>query len=273
MAGTGKGWGMKKVCSLWLFLVVVFAGIGAYAGSDGKGRIMGTMMLHNGEPMANGSAFLFKDGSGPPPVPEKYWRVPDEIVAIDASGRFSAEVPDGTYYLGAIKRISGNELGAPNDGDYFLINRDEKGNPKPYLVKAGETTDVGTISSVHPFSRATYLKQEGITAIAGTVTDDKGKPVERALVFAFVTPTMVGKPLFVSERTGKNGEFFLRVDKGGTYYLKSREVYGGGAPKAGEIIGGYGERTPEPVTVETGKTVKGVDLRVIRFKGRGPLKQ
>ncbi len=273
MTGTGKGWGMKKVCSLWLFLVVVFAGIGAYAGSDGKGRITGAMMLNNGEPMANGTAFLFRDVTGPPPIPEKYWRVPDEIVGIDASGRFVAEVPEGTYYLGAIKRISGNELGAPNDGDYFLINRDEKGNPKPYLVKAGETTDVGTISSVHPFSRATYLKQEGITAIAGTVTDEKGKPVERALVFAFATPTMVGKPLFVSERTGKTGEFFLRVDKGGTYYLKSREVYGGGAPKAGEIIGGYGERMPEPVSVETGKTAKGVDLRVIRFKGRGPFKQ
>ncbi len=264
---------MKKIFSLWVILVVLISAITASAKDAEKGRITGTMMLQKGGPMANGTVFLFKDSSGPPPIPERYWRVPDEIVSADAAGKFSAEVLEGTYYLGATKRISGNELGALNDGDYFLINRDEKGNPKSYVVKGGETTDVGTISSVVPFNRAKYMKQEGITVIEGTVTDASGKPVERALVFAFVSPTMVGKPLFVSDRTGKDGKFFLRVDKGGMYYLKSREVYGGGAPKVGEIIGGYGERKAEPVKVETGRTVKGIDLKVIRFKGRGPMKQ
>lgn len=264
---------MRKVCSRWLALVVFLAAIASSAEAGGKGRITGTLMLKKGEPMTNGTVLLFKDTSGPPPVPERYWRVPDEIVTSDAEGRFSAEVPEGTYYLGATKRVSGNELGALGDGDYFLMNRDEKGIATSYAVKGSETTNVGTISSMVQFNRAKFMKHEGITAIEGTVRDAKGKPVEKALVFAFVSPTMVGKPLFVSERTGKDGKFLLRVDKGGTFFLKSREVYGGGAPKAGEIISGYGERESEPVNAETGKTVKGIDLRVIRFKGRGPLGQ
>ncbi|CAG0979901.1 hypothetical protein GEOBC_01753 [Geobacteraceae bacterium] len=261
---------MKRICSLVLTLAVLCTGISALAADAGMGRIMGTLQKKSGEPMANGTLFLFYEKSGPPPAPEKYWRVPDEIVPLDANGKFVAEVRPGTYYLGAIKRIAGEELGAPNEGDYFLANRDEKGNLRKYTVKAGETKDIGTLAQGKPFKREKAAAKGSVTAIEGTVLDEGGKPVAGALVFAFVSPTMVGKPLFASERTGRDGKYLLRVDEGGTYYLKSREVYGGGAPKAGEIIGGYGEKEPAPVKVEAGKTVKGIDLNVIHFKGRGP---
>jgi len=268
--GVGKGWGMKRICSLMVFLAVLCTGLLAVAADGGMGRITGTLQKKTGEPMANGTLFLFNEKTGPPPAPEKYWRVPDEIVPLDADGKFVVEVRPGTYFLGAIKRIAGEELGAPNEGDYFLANRDKKGNLRKYAVKAGETTDLGTLAQGIPFKKAKQLTTGSITAIEGTVLDEAGKPVERALVFAFLSPTMVGKPLFVSKRTGDDGKYLLMVDKGGTYYLKTREVFGGGAPKPGEIIGGYGEREPAPVKVETGKTVKGIDLKVIHFKGRGP---
>jgi len=260
---------MKRICSLLLALAVFGTGIFALAADGGVGRITGTLQKKTGEPLANGMLFLFNEKTGPPPAPEKYWRVPDEIVPLDGDGKFLAEVPAGTYYLGAIKRIGGEALGAPNDGDYFLANRDERGNLRKYAVKAGETTTIGTLAQARPFKKVAASAGAGVTAIEGTVLDEAGKPVAGALVFAFVSPTMVGKPLFASERTGTDGTYLLRVHKGGTYYLKSREVYGGGAPKAGEIIGGYGEKEPKPVKVETGKIVRGIDLRVIHFKGRG----
>jgi len=268
--GVGKGWGMKRICSLMVFFAVLCTGFFAFAADGGLGRITGMLQKKTGEPMANGTLFLFNEKTGPPPAPEKYWRVPDEIVPLDADGKFVAEVRPGTYFLGAIKRIAGEDLGAPNEGDYFLANRDEKGNLRKYAIKGGETKDIGTLAQGIPFKRVKTIAKGSVTAIEGTVLDEAGKPVAGALTFAFVSPTMVGKPLFASERTGKDGKYLLRVYEGGTYYLKSREVYGGGAPKTGEIIGGYGEKEPAPVKVETGKTVKGIDLKVIHFKGRGP---
>lgn len=264
---------MKKFSSLLVVFMVFIAGITAYAGDARKGRITGTLLKQQGGSMANGTLFLFNEETGPPPAPEKYWRVPDEIIDLDADGKFDAEVRVGTYYLGAIKRISGNELGAPKEGDYYLVNRDENGNLKKYTVKSGETTALGVLAVGVPFKNADLVTKGGITAIEGRVLDAAGKPVEKALVFAFVSPSMVGKPIFVSDRTGKDGKYLLRVDEGGTYYLKCREVYGGGAPKSGEIIGNYGEKDPVPVKVESGKTVKGIDVKVIRFQGRGPQKR
>lgn len=263
---------MKRICFFLLLLVALCTGIAISADGGGVGRITGTLLKKEGGPMANGTLFLFNEKTGPPPAPEKYWRVPDEIVRLDAEGKFSASVPAGTYYLGAIKRFEGEELGALKEGDFYLANRDEKGVLRKYTIKDGETTEIGTLAKAVPFKRKKPLKNESITAIEGTVVNEAGKPVERALVFAYVSPTMVGKPLFASERTGTDGKYLLRVAEGGTFYLKSREVYGGGAPKAGEIIGGYGEREPTPVKVDTGKTVKGIDLKVIHFRGQGPKK-
>ncbi|GFE56432.1 hypothetical protein AOG1_03110 [Geobacter sp. AOG1] len=242
----------------------------AFAEDVRTGTITGKMMVKNGGPLANGVVFFFNEASGPPPSPEKYWRVPDEIVGTDAGGNFKAVLVEGKYYLGASKRKSGQEVGPPQEGDYFLPAMEEKGIPKTFRVDKGKATDVGTIAEAVPFAKTTVKTSNGITAIEGTITDADGKPLERAMVFAFLTPAMVGKPLFVSERTGKDGKYLLRVNQGGNYYLKIRDVYGGGAPKVGEIMGGYGQDKPVPVTAKTGTTVKGIDIKGIRFLGRGP---
>lgn len=255
-----------------IFVVAILFCIATTVGAEDvkTGTISGKMKIKNGGPLANGVVFFFNEASGPSPSPEKYWRVPDEIVGTDGEGNFKAVLVEGKYYLGASKRKSGQEVGPPQEGDYFLPAMEEKGVSKTFRVDKGKVTDIGTIADAIPFSKAIIKTQNGITAIEGTITDAEGNPLERAMVFAFLTPAMVGKPLFVSERTGKDGKYLLRVNQGGDYYLKIRDVYGGGAPKVGEIMGGYGQDKPVPVAAKTGTTVKGIDIIGIRFLGRGP---
>lgn len=253
------------------FFLVALMGTGASAQEAGKGRIVGKLMIKDGGPMAGGSVFFFNDATGPPPSQEKYWRVPDNIAPIDAEGRFSVELSPGKYYFGAIKRISGEkDVGPPGDGDYFLKGQDVRGDPKPYFVKKGETTDIGTGAEGTPFKRATVKYSDGITAVEGFIFDTEGKPVEGVLVFGYLRPTTAGKPVFASDKTGKDGKYILRVHEGGKYYLKVRDVYGGGPPVAGAIVGSYWQQGPVEVSAKTGEITKGIDIRVMRFPGRGP---
>ena len=236
------------------------------------GAVTGRLMLKGGGPMSGGQVFFFSETSGPPPSRDKYWRIPDYVAPIDGDGRFSIALPEGKYFAGAIKRTSGEKTGPPKEGDYFFAGADEKGAPRVYRVRQGETIDIGVVSEAVPFKK-TAMEPGEITAIEGAVFDTQGRPVEGALVFGYTSPSMVGKPIFASERTGRDGRFLLRVHEGGTYYLKVRSVYGGGPPSAGEMIGAYGEKEPAAVTVSTRQKVSGISIRVIKFPGRGSRKE
>jgi len=259
-----------------------------------KGRISGKLMIKDSGPMADGLVHFFNAETGPIPDPDKYWRVPDFITDIKENGEFTTELNEGKYYIGAIKRISGKkEIGPPLIGDYFFISQDKDGTPKMYSVKKGEDISTGTISEAIPF-KGCVIKDK-ITAIEGRVLIDDGKPVEGALVFAYRSSAMSDRPEFVSDRTDKDGKFILRVYEGGPYYLRARDLYGGGPPATGGVIGTYrketsthllppsppgpsglvgiyGKETSTAIVVNTGEITKGIDINVVRFPGRGPKK-
>jgi hypothetical protein len=255
------------------FLFVIFSAFlicaAASAQEVKKGTITGQIMIKENGPMAGGMVFVFNDASGPPPSSDKYWRVPDTVVKIDAEGRFSTDLPAGKYYLGAKKAITGKDIGPPQDGDLFYAFSVEKGMPKTYEVEEGKRTDVGVITGATPFRKESVKFNDGITAIEGVIIDGENRPVQGALVFAFLTPSMVGRPLFASERTGQDGKYILRVYGGGSYYLRVRSIYGGGLPTAGEMVGAYGIKEPVAVTVKSGEKVKDITIQVRRFSGRG----
>jgi hypothetical protein len=263
---------MKKICSILLFMMVCCAGVAAFAEEVKTGSLSGTVMIKDNEPMANGVVFVFNSSSGPPPSSDRYWRVPDEIVKTDTQGRFDTKLANGTYYIGAIQRKSGENIGPPQEGDLFLPFYGE-GAPKEHVVANGSAIDVGTITGALPFKKSSLKLKDGVTAIAGKVIGPRGKPVMNAFVFAFQTPAMVGKPLFVSDRTGKDGKYILRVHQGGDYFLKIRNTYGGGALKAGEIMGSYGQESPVAVRAKTGEIITGINIAGIRFPGQGPSKK
>jgi len=265
---------MRKLQVAMIFILFIGLCSGIASSEVGKtGIISGQLMIKDGRPMAGGHVFIFNDSSGPPPSQDRYWRVPDYVIPIEDSGRFSVELPEGRYYLGAIKRVSREKIGPPDEGDFFYAGMDEKGMPKAYIIKAGEKKDIGVVSEAVPFKRSTVKFGDGITAVEGTVLDTEGMPVEGALVFAYTTPEMIGRPVFVSERTGKDGKYILRVYDGGNYYLKVRDVYGGGPPVKGAVIGSYGQEKAVPVIIRKGEITKGIDIKVIRFPGPGPKKE
>lgn len=255
---------MKKLLSSAMVFIVSIALCGfVFAGQESHGvktgSITGKIAEKGKGPLTGGMVLFFSEKSGPPPSATRYWRVPTHSFSIDKNGRFKATLPEGKYYMGATQKLLGEQLGPPGDGDLFFISQDKSGKPQLHTVKGNEILDMGLISEAKPFSRKT-LVTEGITSIQGTITDEKGSPVEGMLVFAFPTPTMFGRPLFVSERTDKDGHYLLRLYGEGKYFLSSRANYGGGPPTAEQNMGTYAKG--QPVTLQTGEIVKGINITV-----------
>jgi hypothetical protein len=234
-----------------------------------KGTISGKIMIKDGGPLSGGQVIFFNAASGPPPEQERYDRTPDFVRNIDDDGKFSADIPEGKYYIGAVKRRSGETIGAPAEGDYTWRSLDEKGKPKAYAVEADKLLDIGTIAEAAPLKAESVVHRAVTTAIEGTVFDMDGKPVADAVVVAFINPSVQSKPLFISEKTGKDGKYLLRI-AAGTFYLRVRNQFASGPPEPGQIVGYYGEGTPAPVTIKEGEKLKDIDFKVILFPGRGP---
>src|SRR6185369_13305613 len=153
----------------------------ALADAPVQGNLTGQFKITAGTPMSGAIAYFYNLATGPAPSRDRYWRVPDHIRELDKDGRFTIQLVPGDYNVGVIKRHGAAQIGPPQEGDVFLLNLDGKGKPRKITVKSGETVDMGAVSgSQQP---AASPASEAITAIAGTVQDSEGKPVEGALVF------------------------------------------------------------------------------------------
>lgn len=266
---------MKICVSIYLFLLATaFSAYGggplipARAGASLRtGAIIhGRMMMQGKIPMVNGIVFLYDKSMGPPPSPQdnKYWRVPDQITVTDKNGEFSFEVPEGTYYLTAAQKDPDVEMGPPQADEYNYFHGDAEGNPQPIIVTPGSRLNLGVLVP-SLWSPNTVLRDKGITAVEGTVSDTEGKPVEGALIFAYLSKHITGRPIFISDKTDKNGKFLLRVHDGGSFYMKVRSVYGGGAPEDGEFQSITKDFEPFVVTLKKDQRLQGVQLKVKRF--------
>ncbi|RMG03854.1 MAG: carboxypeptidase regulatory-like domain-containing protein [Nitrospirae bacterium] len=255
---------MRKLSGIIINIMLISVCMGVIpAQADEVGRLTGRVLTTDGKPLSDGMVFFFRNDTGPAPRPERYWRVPDFINALDGEGRFSVKLPPGSYHIGAIKRKDGRKMvGPPDEGDLFYLSRSVTNEPVTFRVETGRVTDTGDLKGAVPYVR----RYEGnITGVSGRVLNENGKPVEGAIVFAYPAPGMIGVPEFVSERTGKDGRYLLRVDRAGSYYLRVRSVYGGGPPMEGEIVGKFGENAPAEVVLKTGRVKEGIDIKVRSF--------
>ncbi len=260
---------MKKTIFIILAALCLFAG-SLFAEDVKIGWISGQMMIKNGGPMAGGMVVFFRADEGPVPAPNRYLRIPDEVADMDQEGKFRVALPTGRYFMGAVKRMSGELIGPPRDGDYFFISQDAEGLPLVYALEKDKNLNLGIISEAIPFKREI---PDDAAGISGIIRNIKGDAVEGAIVFAYFTETMTGLPPFTSYKTGKDGKYFISVSHPGKYYLRVRDIYGGGPPIPGAIMGSYGEEKPAAVTVSTGVVTKGVDITVVRHLERGPKAQ
>ena len=236
--------------------------------AGGKGTIAGRVVLKDGGPMAGGQVIFFNAKTGPVPEITKYERTPDTVRDLDEEGRFSVDLPPGRYYLGAVKRVSGETIGPPAEGDYVWRSADKKGRPRAYTVRAGQRIDTGTSEAVQ-LNPEVLANRPNETTIEGTMIDMEGRPVAEAVVVAFESPSLKAKPVFISEKTDKAGRYLLRVSEG-TYYLRARNAFTSGPPEPGQIMGFYGESSSAPVMIKKGERKNDVNFRVVLFPGRGP---
>lgn len=273
---------LKYVLSCVTFLVFCLISSNSYAADAAKkaapeikkGTVTGRITVKDkeGVGLAWGQIMFYDILSGPPPVPEKYERTPDISRSLDADGTFKVEIPEGNYYIGAIKRMSGDKLGPPQEGDYVYRSLDTSGKPKLHKVISGKELELGSAEEAFQISKEDIEKRRVSTALEGTIVSTDWLPVEGAVVVAFTEPTIGRKPLFVSNKSDKDGKYVLPLIEG-TYYLRVRNSFAAGPPEPGQIVGYYGEGTPKPVPIKDCDIIKGIDFQVVVFRGRGPSPQ
>jgi hypothetical protein len=230
--------------------------------------ISGQVVIKDKTPMPNGIVLLYNKQMGPPPSLGKYWRVPDLIIPLDSEGRFSLEVAEGTYYLQVAQKNPDAEIGPAKEREYLYFHSDSAGNPRPLVATAGAKLNLGIVTAAL-WTPDMVQRDKGITSVEGVVVDMDGKPVEKAVVFAYLSPEATGRPSFVSERTDKKGTFQLRFHDGGTYYLKVRSVFGGGTPQTGEFLNVTSDFVATVVSPKKDQRLQGVTLKVKLFTKPG----
>lgn len=211
------------------------------------------------------------DASGEPPDPRRYIVIPVSVTTLGPDGSFRLSAPPGRYYVGGVVRGGAeSRIGPPAPGDRIFMTPDAAGAFKTVEVRAGETVDLGLQEGGWTYEGFAELKGP---AVAGTVVSVDGKPLGGLLVFAFANPEMSGTPLAVSERTGRDGSFLLRLPRSGTVYLRVMENYGGGRPADGGYMGVYGGAQPRPLQVEGEETVGDVRIETLRLPSARDPKQ
>lgn len=251
---------MKFFSAAALFLSMLL--IAVLAGAEEKkpsGTVTGRIPC--GE-SCRGVASLW-DASGPAPDPRRYIVIPVSFSTLQPDGSFRVSAPPGRYYVGAIVRSnSESNVGPPRPGDRIFMTPDAAGKAKEVEIRAGESVDLGLQDEGWKY--AGFSAAEG-PAVAGTIATREGKPVPGLLVFAFDNSELSGTPVAVSERTGGDGSFLLRLPRPGTVYLRVMENYGGGRPTQGGYMGVYGDAEPQPLMVESEKTVRGIKIKALRL--------
>lgn len=241
---------------------LIFVVMSRYACAEGgKGFVTGRVLLPSGKPMKNALVLFYVRQNGPPPFPERYWRVPDIEAPVGPEGKFSVELIEGEYYVGAIGRESSKIVPEPPaEGDILMLVKDKHGQPKVVTISEGKTINVGNQKGF--IYHKSGLKNNNLTTIEGTISGTDGTPAPNLFVFAFQSPERGRRPLFVSDRTNKSGKYVLKVDGVGPFYLRVRDTYGGGRPQSNQLMGAFGGDEPAPVSAITDNKLKGIDITV-----------
>lgn len=224
---------------------------------------------------------IFGADSGPPPDQGAVRRVPEGLLKVSPDGNFKVKLAPGRYYLGVVSRAESRRLGPPGpDEEYFFV-RDAKGDLRVFEVVAGVTEDIGSLMGTAPES---FPDIEHYFTVEGTILDEQGKPFGGVLILVrsdLATP----RPLFISERTGADGRYRLKLPADQPVYLVVREnLINVGRPLPGNIVGTYGGSAPrsgevpsiflggKPVLGAEGTVLKGMDITVYKIPDPEALK-
>ncbi len=243
---------MKTLKRHMITLAVLALMLTIMMGLAEAGRLAGVLTDTEGNPMKGVIVFFFNADSGPPPNPDIYWKAPDETTGTDGGGAFTVELPAGNYYFGARDDVAWTHSGPPKGEDIYFLGIGPDSGLKTLNVKEGDENDAGTIS-VKDLVKIVAGSESGITTIKGTVMNKDGEPAAEVVVEAYSTLDAADEFPYVSEYTGEEGTYTMKLHKGGKYYLRTRSRYKGRSPE---------DAAPIAVTVKTGETLSGVTLNV-----------
>jgi len=172
-----------------------------------------------------------------------------------ATGKFRLNLPPGSYYLLARKRVKGGQFGPIEAGDYFNYYF---GNP--ITIEAGKTREIKleTITRLALNETGEDLPFRGVR---GLITGPGGKKIKGVHVFAYRNPAMTGTPDFFSPPSDASGRFELPLTASGSFYLLAREGFGGPAEE-GELYGKYRGNRGGVVTLSDESTLQEIEIHV-----------
>lgn len=173
-------------------------------------------------------------------------------------GTFVLDLPPGAYYLVARKRASGGAAGPLRKGDSFGYY---PANPVIVLPGAYVQTAIAMTTLKLRNTPAWSGKYEAAGSIEGRILDAGGRPRKGVYAALYENPSLLNRPVFLSDLTEEDGRFRLPVPVPGKYFLGARSGYGG-SPAPGDLYGRY-EGTPDhSVVVGEGDRLTGIDIVV-----------
>ncbi len=212
--------------------------------TKGESGIYGKV-LFDGKPLQKCYVYLYKNfASG--------FRGPAFITYPSFDGSFKIAVPPGKYYVIARKRQKGGMYGPVEEGDFFNFYY---GNPVVVKKDGYRYVEIETVKRLSQLEEGT-----GFSHITGTVSDKNGNPLAGLFVLFYQNKSMQGKPLYISGRTNKGGEFSIKLPKG-TYYVSARENIGG-PPVSNEWFG----KLATELKVKEESEIKDIKIIVERLK-------
>ncbi len=249
---------IRKTISVFSLAVIVLLLSCPYSAfsyeSTGTGTMSGKVLLKNGKPASAGMVYLYKENEMFPFAPHKYRPEPYEVAVIKRDGNFSVKLQAGSYFIEVVMRASNKMIGPPMAGEHQMISLDENSKPRRYIIKKGETNNIGNLTGLSPYKGMNFVKLG--TGVTGTVRDRSGNPLSGAIVFAFTDRSMTGNALFISDTTGRDGKYILGVYKGGTYFLGIQFI----DKDLTEQMSTYGGSDRTPLILKTGQVTNGIDI-------------
>lgn len=233
---------------------------GDYVDGAGQTGIRGRVVMRaSGEPLAGAFVNIYPDTISNLLGPSQFISSPT-----DASGGYQLNVPAGTYYVVARKRMSGNSTGPLEPGDLYSEHQRIK-----VRVEAGKyaVVELPVVAMKAPmFFKSRVVDRETSTGLRGELVDQDGKPVMGGFAMAYTDPEMKRLPDYASTLSDEAGHFTIYLPEGGTFYLAAR-IHAWDMPLPGEPYGKFGGKTAVPVKVTTGQFVEKLRIEMQPFTG------
>ncbi len=202
-------------------------------------------------PLEKALVYVYKAGMdlrGPPLV---------TIETAELTGEFAVDLPAGTYFFVARKRVNDESIGLIVPGDY-------KSNTigPVEITKSGEMIlDMTARRKIGDTKENIASDVKSNTSFSGTIYDSDGAPLAGVRIHVYDHIQMSERPKFVSDKTGPDGRYRLYLPEGGTYYICARDRFGG-PPKVGDMYGRYDQGTIDQsaIMLKNGEHLTDIDI-------------